>query len=166
MWVAKVPLWVFIISAERWGDETLPGVPNVKRPGLAFMRAKNSFTLLAGTFCGFTSRNYPHPRSRRYRYDVFSGVKGHLGVNVRVDADRAAVGHEPRIAVRGGFGQRISGNIASGARAALNHYWLAQRLLQWLRNDARNLVCRAARREAHNHPHRLGGPDGCGLGPG
>ena len=55
--VAKVPDCAFIISAAKCGELPLPGVPKLKRPGLALSVAKNSWTLLALNLAGLISRN-------------------------------------------------------------------------------------------------------------
>ena len=56
------------------------------------------------------------------------------------------------------MGDIVGCDIAAGARPVLHNHRLAPDLLQAITDEARGDVGRAARRERHNHAHRLDRP--------
>ncbi|MNT05345.1 hypothetical protein D3C72_1399600 [compost metagenome] len=114
----------------------------------------------------------------RHHQDVGRGrhhADGHqvalpvVGVALHGGVGRHIVGrHRDGVAIGRRLRQRLDRDIAAGSRAVFDNECLVETLAQLLGVQAGEQVGRAARREAHVHPHRLVrirvGPAGCTHG--
>jgi hypothetical protein len=108
-----------------------------------------------------------HDQEQRHRADRADGhqivqrVVGHVPHQVGIDGDVAGVGDAERVAVGRGLGDRVHGDIATRARAVVDHHGLA--------GPARNVRAQDARGDI-GHPAGRGGNDDlerlCGIGLG
>ena len=102
-------------------------------------------------------RDERHLRGARHRGEVLQGVVAGVLVQVRVDHQRALVRERDRVAVGRGLRPGGGADVALRAGAVVDDHLLAPRLAQLRRQDARQRVGAAARRERHDEAHRLVG---------
>jgi hypothetical protein len=93
--------------------------------------------------------NERHRGDERGERQVFCRIVGQRFVERRVDGERRHRHHD-RVAVRRRFRDEVCGDDRAGARPILDHESLAEPLLQPLREQARQRVGAARRRERHD----------------
>src|SRR3954464_946689 len=91
-----------------------------------------------------------------YRLEVAHHVERQLLVKAWIDDERAR-GDEQRVAVGRCFRHGLRANDAVRARSVLHHERLPGLGRNVLTDNASDHIGRAARREGHNHAHRLAG---------
>ncbi len=133
---------------------------------LARSRARRSIGQLAGVFLQirhqFGNRVYRqlgiddehigrgcHQADRR---EILLGVEGLVGVERRVGRVTARR-EQQRIAISGGLGNHACGDRPARASPVFHNHGPAQPGAQVIGNQARDDVCRAARRKSHDDPH-------------
>jgi hypothetical protein len=90
----------------------------------------------------------------RHGREVLGGIERQLGEKAHVRGE-GAVGHEQRVAVRGGLGYRFRGNVARRAGLVLHDDRLVEDFLQVPAEQAGNGVRAGAGRERHDDSYRL-----------
>ena len=94
------------------------------------------------------------------RRKVLARVVAGIGVEARIDRNRAGVAEQQRVAVGLGLGDRAGAKIAAGAGAVVHHDGVLKRDGKFFRDDPRQRIDAAARRKRH---HQRDGADGICL---
>jgi hypothetical protein len=89
--------------------------------------------------------------------EIAQRVERHLRIDGRADRNGARARKDRRIAVRRALRHEIGADDAVRACAVLHDHLMAEELGQLRRNEARNEVDRAARRERDHEAHRVRG---------
>ena len=95
-------------------------------------------------------------RGHADRHQVLFRIVGEFRVDARVDRDRTGLTEQQRVAVRIGALDDLGADAAIAAAAIFDHEGLAERVADFLADDARGRVRRAAGRERHDQPDRVG----------
>ncbi len=95
-------------------------------------------------------------RGHADRHQVFLRIVGEFRVDARVDRDRAGLTEQQGIAVRIGAFHDLGADAAIAAAAIFDHEGLAERVADFLAEDARGRVGRATGGKGHDQPDRAG----------
>ena len=90
--------------------------------------------------------------------EILARIVTGVGIERRVDRERAGIGQQDGVAVGRGLCDRTGRDRAAGAAAVLDHDLLSERLAHPLGHQARQRVIAAAGRERHHQRD----PDGFG----
>lgn len=143
-------------SVERWCNEPLPGEPYVIGAERTLVAATSSATVLI--FCsGLTASNQRTRCRYAYRREILQRAIRQLLVQTRVDGQHAGITQQQRVAVRRRARHQFRPDDAAGAAAVIHDNLLAERLLQFQRNNTAHDVRAATGRLRHNKAHRFSG---------
>ena len=93
-------------------------------------------------------------RDQADRREILARVVADIGIERRIDRERAGAAEHERVAVGRGLRDRARRDRAAGAAAVLDHDLLAERLAHLLGDDARHHVVAAAGRVGHDQRDR------------
>ncbi len=104
---------------------------------------------------GRDQQHHRHEAGQRHQLEILQRIVGKLVVERDVDAVRRGGAEQQRVTVGLRLGDLLGADRAAGAALVLDHDLLAELFRQRHRQDAREDVGRAARRERHDELHRL-----------
>jgi len=94
-------------------------------------------------------------RKPRHRLEITQHVVGQLAVEALVDGVRPRAAHREGIAVRRRTRNNLAADDAARPAPVLHDHLLAERATERAGDDPCGEIDETARRESHDHPHRL-----------
>ena len=112
---------------------------------------------------GMREQRHWHRCDQPDRREVLARIEAGIGIEARIDGDRAGMAEEQGVAVRRALDEGPGADQAGAAGAVVHHDLLTQRDRKLFRHDAGHGVDAAARRIGHD---QRDGPGGIVLGEG
>src|SRR5215831_6440723 len=148
----SIPAIVLNSSPDIWEGVPIPADAMLTLRGLAFAKAINSGTVLAGND-GVHHHHVRRSGDACNRHNIADEIEVELFVQCRVDYIRRSEQQE-RIAVRCRARDRFGSDIATGARAVLDDELLAKAFRQPFTHETCEDVSRTASLKADDQAHR------------